>query len=84
VQNADFNIYPNPFLDEITLIFRNPEVSTEEIEIFNPKGERVFAAAANDFRRTLEIKNLQNLPAGVYMVKVKSENQVYVQKLIKL
>jgi hypothetical protein len=84
VQNVDFNIYPNPFLDEITLIFRNPEVSTEEIEIFNPKGERVFAAAANDFRRTLEIKNLQNLPAGVYMVKVKSENQVYVQKLIKL
>ncbi|MCK5788417.1 MAG: T9SS type A sorting domain-containing protein, partial [Chlamydiia bacterium] len=70
------NIYPNPAYN--TLHIETPEQS--EIEIFNYLGQKVYQ---QDAKSDVEILDINSWKSGIYMIRIKTNQQIYTQKLIK-
>jgi hypothetical protein len=71
-------IYPNPATDVITIQMSNTEAST--IEIIDVTGKVVLIRNNQAQRATIDINNLPN---GIYLVRVSSGSNMEVQKIIK-
>lgn len=70
-----YKVYPNPFTDHLRIECLSP---IESIEIADLQGRIVYSEP------NLQAKiDLSYLPSGFYILKVKSGNQVFQQKLIK-
>ena len=76
----DFNVYPNPAVDQIYIDYQ--ESVKLKIEIYNLKGERVFLEFTNDSSTYLNF----NLNPGMYFIKLSEQqpntSSFQVQKLI--
>ncbi|MBX9449379.1 MAG: T9SS type A sorting domain-containing protein [Taibaiella sp.] len=70
-----FEIYPNPFKDEITI--KCTDSRTMDIKINDPSGKTVYRAASKGNNTTI---NLSHLPAGTYFVLV---DGILGQKIVK-
>ncbi len=73
------NCFPNPFRDFITIEYPSSEVTV--LEILSAHGKLVF-------KRELTIDgstkiNLSLLPAGLYLVKLKTGNKMLTEKMLK-
>lgn len=69
--------YPNPVTDVAHFTSR---ARIQEVRIFNLEGKEVFTKNVNSLNVDL---NLASLPAGNYVVKVKTDNGVDTMKMIK-
>jgi len=76
----EFNLFPNPAKDEVTITFKGNSSSNTEVEIFNIQGKRVANQKINTDSNKI---NIQSLCSGIYVVKIISGNTVCVKKLIK-
>lgn len=70
----NIKIYPNPTSD---FIFINNNNINNKIEIFDNKGNLVLSKKVIDNK--LNINNLEN---GIYFIKIKREDNIFVEKLI--
>ncbi|MEA3445298.1 MAG: T9SS type A sorting domain-containing protein, partial [Bacteroidota bacterium] len=75
--------YPNPFSNETVIEFVLVEKSNVQIELFNVLGKNVAlicntAFLKGEHRQTI---NGQNLPAGNYIVRMKTNNKYLMQKI---
>lgn len=71
-------VYPNPAHERFTIQSNSVEIN--EIVIFNLMGKEVLHTEAINNHRTI---NVSQLPAGLYLLKIHSENQaVIVKKLV--
>jgi len=77
-KNQTFILFPNPARETIRIDFKFPMKNTR-LEIYNTTGELMIAQAIQDH----ETVNVAELPAGAYIVQIKSERYVSSQKLIK-
>ena len=77
---AGIDIYPNPASEEIRVIGNQSTVSG--VEVFNLLGEKIYNLPITDNRSPITI-NVVDFPAGVYIVKVKTEKGMEVKKFIK-
>lgn len=68
-------IYPNPTVSEARIIAGNGE-TIKNVQITDPAGRLVFSGQN-------EVINIQHLPAGVYFIKVQTNDSVYSGKIIK-
>ncbi len=73
-----FNIIPNPAGETFRIDFKFPMKNTR-LEIYNSTGELIHKQKISDH----ETVNVAELPAGAYIVQIKSERYVSSQKLIK-
>ncbi|MEO0898586.1 MAG: T9SS type A sorting domain-containing protein [Bacteroidota bacterium] len=79
-------MYPNPAQEWITLEYALMESSEITLEVINPMGQKLIQHnLGNQFPgQQKERVNIQELPAGLYIVQVKSNGQVAgTSKLIK-
>ena len=76
--NIDIDIYPNPTIDKIYIKCIQKE--NVEIQIYNSLGEIILQKEINNIMNSIDI-NL--LPKGIYVVKLKYENLAFFKKLIK-
>lgn len=85
--------YPNPFRSSTTLSFSSKEhIHNAEIKIYNIKGQLVRKLRFNAFSlsRFLEVnwdgkdKNGKNVAEGIYLYKIKTDNQEFVGKIVKV
>jgi hypothetical protein len=78
--------YPNPFNPTTTIGFSLNKKSHISLDIFNPIGERVARLINNDMSAgPHQFKwNASNLPSGVYIGSLKTDESVFNQKLILL
>lgn len=67
--------YPNPFTDEVRLLWRTGEVKEKEVAIYDVLGRKVFSETC----RTEEVTLKPDLPAGVYVLKVGAFTQRIVR-----
>ena len=73
-----FNVYPNPFSDQLTLEF--DKHSNYQIKVFDLIGKELMMMNVVGSSHVL---STSHLPAGVYVIQVRSEDRTGTQKLIK-
>lgn len=72
------SIYPNPTtINKITV--QTESVNLKEVEIFDMLGKRVFNVSFSGKEREIQ---LQNLKSGVYIIKIKEDNNSTSRKLV--
>jgi hypothetical protein len=79
-------INPNPFQDEITIPFYTVENKITVISITDISGKYIFTNNFRTFKmavNNLQISELNMLGSGIYFIAVKTENQIFNQKIIK-
>ncbi|HCR91017.1 MAG: hypothetical protein A2W90_05115 [Bacteroidetes bacterium GWF2_42_66] len=78
LQKPEFQVYPNPFTDEIRF---SGNSLPEEVTVFNSLGQKIFQEKMNGSSRL----NLSpSLPGGVYFIQLSGENGTFfVHRLIK-
>ena len=79
-------IYPNPFLDKISLLFIQIAPKDIFLELYNIQGKmimqkRYINLPSGEFELTID--NLGNLSQGIYIIKVLSGEYCHVKKLVK-
>ena len=78
--NASLRIYPNPTTGELTI--NNEQLIINNVEIFDVYGRKLSSHHLITSSSNHQI-NISHLPAGIYFVKVTTEQGVFVEKVIK-
>ncbi|TNF50424.1 MAG: T9SS type A sorting domain-containing protein [Bacteroidetes bacterium] len=84
--SGEMVLYPNPTDGDVQVVFSHDIRDEFVVETFNAIGQSVFdpiSGAAQQTGSTLIKLNSQELPAGVYMVRVKVGEKIYTEKLVR-
>lgn len=81
--NNEMVVYPNPASDVITISFGKVDASLVEISMFDLSGRLVSNEVLNLNGSTVEV-SVNQLPAGVYTLKVKAGSDVFITKITRL
>jgi serine protease len=78
-------IFPNPFSDNIFINFSLGKKSVLDFELIAIDGQVVFKniLEKNIGEHSLEISDLKILPAGIYFLKIKTDNNFIIKKIVK-
>ncbi|GAA0734028.1 hypothetical protein GCM10009430_48770 [Aquimarina litoralis] len=76
--------WPNPFNDSLTLSFTgNMKDNRVRIEIFDLAGKNTNTSITKDTKTNTVTMNTANLPKGIYLLKIVSNKNVKVLKMVK-
>ncbi len=80
------NIFPNPFSENINIIFYSGSAKTVSIIIYDATGRIILEERypVNNGYNEIIKDNLSDLSSGIYFLRVQSENTFFIHKLIKL
>lgn len=79
-------IYPNPFINKITLLFVQLATDDIIIELYNIQGKMIIQKRYSNLpggEFELTVENLNNLSQGIYIIKILSGDFSFVKKLVK-
>ena len=76
---SDFEIYPNPTTGELTI--NNEQLTINRIELYDVTGKKLFEEKEN--LTVLLSYDLTVFPAGIYFIKIQTENGTVLKKIIK-
>lgn len=81
IESFDFEVYPNPSQDFLSLKFFDSSIVNLELIIYNLDGKIIqrFNPRIDNQKITIDISMINN---GVYFLKTKSENKITVKKII--
>jgi len=71
-------IYPNPVSDNVYVCF--PEPCSATISIFDIKGRLLLSEVTTDTNALIDLSSFEN---GIYIIEIKGENFIKVERLIK-
>ena len=74
----EVSMYPNPAKDQLRIVHSSP---IRQVDIFNAEGEFIFSETPDTEEASLQISQL---PAGIYIVRITSGNQIITRKFVKL
>ena len=75
-----FNLYPNPIVDNLSIISKGTIAHHLELQVLNMAGERIFTT---QFSNAIEIKT-SHWSKGIYLLKIEKEGVIFSRKIIKL
>lgn len=83
----DIDVFPNPFVNEVKIVYNSPDTQMVNIEIFDINGRRLFSRE-NIYRKKginyYLVKELDNLNSGVYFLKIYSAKKIIAtEKILK-
>ncbi len=80
------NVFPNPFIENINIIFYSGSVKTVSLIIYDATGRITseMKYSVNNGYNEIIINNLSDLSSGIYFLRIQSENNFFIHKLIKL
>jgi aminopeptidase N len=73
-------IFPNPVKDRLQVQTNDPDLQIQEAEIFYPSGQLVKKINLEDLSETI---NVAELPAGVYILRIKTEKSLITKRFMK-
>ncbi len=79
IEFENFIVYPNPFSDKINIISEEKEI--KQIEVYDIFAKQIFLEKENSLSLNL---NLSFLQKGIYTLLLRTENEVYCYKIIKI
>ena len=78
IESSDIVIYPNPVSDNLTIKSVNEPMET--ISLYDLRGKLLIQTQAQGLQKNLE---LSNLTSGVYILKVKTNKDIFTGRIIK-
>lgn len=78
-------IFPNPFAENIYVTFNLDKRSMIEVELVTVDGQIIFSANSkkNQGKQFMEISDLKNLSQGIYFLKIKTDDNFIIRKIVK-
>ena len=73
-------IYPNPFTNEIRLKLNSSNVESYSVYVYNVLGKRIYSSIELNNETTI---NLKTYPKGTYIIKLKTEDFIYTERVVK-
>ncbi|MEE4197594.1 MAG: S8 family serine peptidase [Bacteroidales bacterium] len=87
-REVNFNIYPNPFFDHLTVEINTTRMNQQvHIELFNITGQKikqVYISKENQNQSKFILEQLNELPPGIYLLKVSIGNQKISKQISKI
>lgn len=82
IETLNFNMFPNPASNEVSIQFYNNDSNFTEIEICNMLGQLVFDSkiAINDSKKV--VIDTSKFSSGMHLVTIKNGNKKQIKKLI--
>ena len=83
----EFNVFPNPFYNDINLIFQSKETAQVIVEIFDMNGKLVFKSneiSRNKGMNSIYLSGYNQLNKGIYSIILSSNGKQTVKKIFKL
>jgi hypothetical protein len=81
---GSFNIVPNPFKEEVFIMFDVPTRQVVRLRVNDMLGNLVFEAKIPEGRLKYRISELSNVVPGTYSINLIYDDSVITQKLIKM
>jgi PKD repeat protein len=82
VEKAMLNIYPNPASSKLYIELGNLQGSYHNLEIVNVTGEICMKTEVDYSKDLLEL-NIENLPKGLYLIKMSNNHDIIYKRMIK-
>jgi pimeloyl-ACP methyl ester carboxylesterase len=84
---SSFNIeiFPNPFNDKIFIQCNQSEKKIVIIDLYSMNGSKIYSQTFSNVKANerLKLRLAENLPIGIYLVKLTSAGQISLRKIIK-
>ena len=79
-------VYPNPFRDNIKLLFVSERAESVQISIIDVSGKIALMQTMNIYQglNYIHLTNLKFIPAGIYIIRLKSSTKNLYQIIIKI
>lgn len=88
LKNNTLTIAPNPITTHATVTYELTNASNVTVQLFDLTGKLIKTLALNELQQTgshtLPIKNFDNLPSGMYLLRLQTGKFVETQKINKL
>ncbi len=81
-ENEDVAVYPNPFKDRFTVALPQ-SIGTAKVEIYSLSGALVYSNDLTISGGMIEVKGLEDLPAGVYNCVVIADDTTRTARMMK-
>jgi hypothetical protein len=78
-ENKAIIVFPNPFINLLNVNL-NDGSESYDVEILNLNGYTVFSGMT---KPNMPFEVQENLPSGLYLLKIIGENEVKIHKIIK-
>jgi hypothetical protein len=79
--NFEATVFPNPFLDHVTISFSEQIKGNVEVEVYDMLGRTIFSKSYSA-NQVIEV-SFNQLPVANYILKMTTNGQVYLKKIIK-
>jgi serine protease AprX len=86
LEKESFSVYPNPFRSGFQISFYSPKKQTVMIELFDITGKRLYSHAQTfDIysNESFFLSTADQLPSGIYMLTIKTDDKTYREKIVK-
>ncbi len=81
---TDVNVMPNPFLQHTDVTYRLSKDVNLEVVLFNMLGEKIVTLFNGKQQSGNYTLALQDLPAGTFILKMKTETESFTHRIVKL
>lgn len=81
--NSQIKVFPNPAKDVLTLEMAQPISSDAVLSIYNAQGQLVSTNTVANPQNNITVKT-NDLPSGIYLLSVLSDNQLFTKQFVKL
>lgn len=82
VNSQNVNVYPNPTSGELNIELSFEESEKVELSLYNMIGERIMDIYEGSVYEDIFTVNFKDIAKGIYMVKIRTDNNVFIEKVI--
>ena len=83
MNQINFDIYPNPTTDFISVNIKAKSTDEIEVRIINSLGQEVFSTHLKGQKQYDINKNTKDWESGIYYVSIESNDEILSKKIIK-
>ena len=79
----NFTFYPNPFRDGVNILFEENQEGEYLLDFMDVYGRLIYSETVNSSGKQVSLNGFQELPEGVYIVRLSRDGKSASRKLIK-